>query len=91
MSKLTYLAVLINLIASGFIFVSNGFLLFFQKNCEFCSVLIPPVVFFSVFLLSAIVFLRLNNPDKLKSAKWLKIINVIGAIAAVYYLVETYA
>lgn len=91
MSKYTYLFVFINLFASGFIFISNGFLLFLQKNCEFCSVLIVPILTFAVFFLSAIVFVRLKNPEKLRSARWLRTINIIGALASVYYLVETYA
>lgn len=90
MKRLTYLAVFVNLFASGFLFITNGFLLFFQKSCEFCSVLIPPVLVFSTFFLSAIVFIRLKHPDQLRSAKWLKTINVLGAFAALYYLYESY-
>jgi hypothetical protein len=80
----------INLILSGLIGFSNALLLALQKNCEFCSILIGPILLFSFFTLTAFVYLKTESYSQQKSKNILFAINAIGVLVSLVYLSKTY-
>lgn len=80
---------ILNLILSGFISLSYFFLLIFQKNCEFCSILVLPLVCYSLLTLSGYISLKTLAYNQ-KYRMPLSLVNLIGILASASYLVMSY-